>query len=470
MLDVIQDVGATWRLWMRGIHIDIIVPGEKLEPATTFHDLPHTPATLTSHGLPHPPATLTLHGLPRRPTPTRHPHLPRPSTAQVPDDKTSSAAREGDQSTRARVRGFASVDPSVEGGEQSPPPQRGGERHAERSAADAEGHAHASPPVGGGAGEAAGRGGGSAAGSPSAEGVAAASRRRDGRHIAAGRRDARHEASRGVGSMPAGTPSAEAAEAAEAAGRPLPADAAEDGVRAGMKTITVDWEEPSEEQRAAGAVGSLSFTITLPLVLVRANVKAGRLWADSLLLSLGRFSDVAVVFDDGEVHAKLRVTAERDGAYLSIESLSLACSAIRIESISEHSFTKRWGIFLGTVTGMQWLLKGFLERKLLGLISTAVVNENQHQRLVAWTEIPLFRDLDASMERWEALASQREAREHHAVRTLQAAWGARRLRRQELAARLVAVAHQAVAQAAADGRLALLPAETEEAEPEAELW
>ncbi len=144
-----------------------------------------------------------------------------------------------------------------------------------------------------------------------------------------------------------------------------------------------------------------------------------------------------------QVHAKLRVTAERDGAYLSMEMLSLACSAIRIESISEHSFTKRWGIFLGTVraqapcapalrpravlstcmrpsgrgkgavigicpprhhedlpplipplilppplivhracvqvTGLQWLLKGFLERKLLGLISTAMVRERERE-------------------------------------------------------------------------------------------
>jgi hypothetical protein len=104
------------------------------------------------------------------------------------------------------------------------------------------------------------------------------------------------------------------------------------------------------------------------------------------------------------------------------------------------------------VTGLQWLLKGFLERKLLGLISEAMVKENQNQRLFSWTQIPLFRDLDASLERWETSASQREVREQHAVRTLQVAWGVRRRRRKLLAARLVSITVGARVQAAAVAR------------------
>ena len=122
-----------------------------------------------------------------------------------------------------------------------------------------------------------------------------------------------------------------------------------------------------------------------------------------------------------------------------------------------QSFTKRWGIFLGTVTGLQWLLKGFLERKLLGLIS--------------WTQIPLFRDLDASLERWEASASQREVREQHAVRTLQVAWGVRRRRRKLLAARLVSSTVGPRVQAAVVARASQpKPKALEEVEPDAELW
>ena len=204
----------------------------------------------------------------------------------------------------------------------------------------------------------------------------------------------------------------------------------------GIKTIAVDWEEPSDGQREAGEFGSLSFTIALPLVLIKANVQAGCFWADSMLLKLGRFSDLNVVFDHGEVHARLRVTAERDGAYLSFEEMRLACAEIRIESISDHS--KRWGLLLGTVTSLQWLLKGFLERKLLGLISNALVAENKRHRLISWSELSVVRDLEAAMARWEASASRREAREANAVRTIQAAWGMRRRRRQLLAAHLVA--------------------------------
>ena len=137
-----------------------------------------------------------------------------------------------------------------------------------------------------------------------------------------------------------------------------------------------------------------------------------------------------------------------------------------------QSFTKRWGIFLGTVTGLQWLLKGFLERKLLGLISEAMVKENQNQRLISWTQIPLFRDLDASLERWEASASQREVREQHAVRTLQVAWGVRRRRRKLLAARLVSSTVGPRVQAAVLAARASQPKPKahEDVEPDAELW
>ena len=108
------------------------------------------------------------------------------------------------------------------------------------------------------------------------------------------------------------------------------------------------------------------------------------------------------------------------GAYLAIEQLSLAVQAIRITSISDHS--RRWGVLLNTVTGLQWLLSGFLERKLLDLISAAVVAENQRQRLVAWDQIPIVNEVTARMEQWQQAAAAREEREGRAVRAIQRAW------------------------------------------------
>ena len=130
------------------------------------------------------------------------------------------------------------------------------------------------------------------------------------------------------------------------------------------------------------------------------------------------------------MHARIRVSAERDGAYLAFESMSLAVEAIRIETISDHS--RRWGVLLGTVTGLQWLLSGFLERKLLDLISSAVVEQNQHQLLFTWDEIPLFRDFDAKVASWQAKAARREASEQRAVRRIQRHW---QLHRQRVASR-----------------------------------
>ena len=42
-----------------------------------------------------------------------------------------------------------------------------------------------------------------------------------------------------------------------------------------------------QAQRDAGVFGSLLFTISLPLVYIRANLRAGRFWSDSALLKLG---------------------------------------------------------------------------------------------------------------------------------------------------------------------------------------
>ena len=112
-------------------------------------------------------------------------------------------------------------------------------------------------------------------------------------------------------------------------------------------------------------------------------------------------------------------------------ALSLTVQAIRIESISDHS--KRWGLLLGTVTGLQWLLSGFLERKLLDLVSHAVVAENRRQRLVAWSEIPLFKDLGKKMGAWQQAAAKREELEGRAVCAMQTAWRAHRQRRELLA-------------------------------------
>ena len=36
--DVVQDVGTTWRLWMEGIHIDIMVPADKTSSAESTRD------------------------------------------------------------------------------------------------------------------------------------------------------------------------------------------------------------------------------------------------------------------------------------------------------------------------------------------------------------------------------------------------------------------------------------------------
>ena len=70
--------------------------------------------------------------------------------------------------------------------------------------------------------------------------------------------------------------------------------------------------------------------------------------------------------------------------------------------------------------------QGFLERKLLDLISAAVVADNQRQRLVAWSEIPLFHDLGARLERWQAASAARELREDEAALAIQRAWRLRR--------------------------------------------
>ena len=124
------------------------------------------------------------------------------------------------------------------------------------------------------------------------------------------------------------------------------------------------------------------------------------------MLKLGKFTDAVIHFDHGKVHAVIRVSFERDGAYMAIEQLSLAVAAIRIESMKDHS--RRWGVLLGTVSGLQWLLSGFLERKLLDLVSAAVVETNQRQMLVAWSEIPVFTELGAKMETWQQVAARRE--------------------------------------------------------------
>ena len=127
------------------------------------------------------------------------------------------------------------------------------------------------------------------------------------------------------------------------------------------------------------------------------------------------------------MHCLVRVSFEQTGAYLAIESLELAVQAIRIESISDRS--RRWGVLLGTVSGLQWLLSGFLERKLLDVISAAVVAENQRQRLVAWSDIPFFADFGERLRNWQHVASTREFREARAVRALQRAWRRRATRR-----------------------------------------
>lgn len=199
-------------------------------------------------------------------------------------------------------------------------------------------------------------------------------------------------------------------------------DGARDDALSGAKTISVDWADPTSEQHAAGVYGSLVFTVSLPLVFLRAHLRAGRFWSDSSLLKLGRFSDATIVTQGGEVHSTIRISFEREGAYLAIESLSLAVQAIRIESISEHS--KRWGLLLGTVSGLQWLLSGFLERKLLDLVAAAVVAETQRQRLVKWSEIPLFTDFGARLNAWQAAAAVREALEGKAIRRIQRSWRA----------------------------------------------
>ena len=213
----------------------------------------------------------------------------------------------------------------------------------------------------------------------------------------------------------------EASAAVEAANGDADAASIDGG---GTKTISVDWAEPTSEQRGKGVFGSLVFTVALPLVVIRARLKSGRFWSDSTLLKLGKFTDAVIHFDHGKVHAVIRVSFERDGAYMAIEQLSLAVAAIRIESMKDHS--RRWGVLLGTVSGLQWLLSGFLERKLLDLVSAAVVETNQRQMLVAWSEIPVFTELGAKMETWQQVAARRELLEGRAVRSIQRVWRSQR--------------------------------------------
>ncbi len=65
-------------------------------------------------------------------------------------------------------------------------------------------------------------------------------------------------------------------------------------------------------------------------------------------------------------------------------------------------------MLLGTVSGLQWMLKGFLERKLLDIVSEAVVENNAHERIVAWDDVPVLDDLAQRVRRWQAKAAARE--------------------------------------------------------------
>ncbi len=199
-----------------------------------------------------------------------------------------------------------------------------------------------------------------------------------------------------------------------------------------VKTIGVDWAEPSAEERAAGVFGALVFSVSLPRVLIDATLRQGRFWSDSLLLKLGRFSDVSVVFEEGQVGAKVRLSFEQDGLYLTIESLDLAVGQIRVGEVSQRSEkSRRWRALLGTVSGLQWLLKGFLERKLLDIISAATVSSNQHALLFRWVDLGWARDIDHRVRLWRFHAQQRRRVLERAAIAVQCAW--RQWRREQRA-------------------------------------
>ena len=105
----------------------------------------------------------------------------------------------------------------------------------------------------------------------------------------------------------------------------------------------------------------------------------GRFWSDSTLLKLGRFSDAIIHFDHGTVHATIKISFERDGAYLAFENMSLAVEAIRIESISDHS--RRWGLLLGTVSGLQWLLSVRAAHRTRSCVAAPLPRSSRHRVL-----------------------------------------------------------------------------------------
>ena len=109
-----------------------------------------------------------------------------------------------------------------------------------------------------------------------------------------------------------------------------------------------------------------------------------------------------------QVRTRVRLSFEVEGVYLSVESLELSAADIRIESISQHSrryfrilpylllvsliyiriepggmpWRCRWGLLISTVSTMQRLLKGFLERRLLTLLTQVGLFHQGHHDVI----------------------------------------------------------------------------------------
>ena len=340
LLDMIPEVGATWRLWIKGMTIDINVPDDDGEGGS-------------SSKLPLPVSSVAR----------------RRAASKAADEKAAKAAKEAAKE--------AAEEAAKEAAEEAA--EAAAEEAAEAAAASCGSTSSGALPrpaegVTGGEAE-----GGKAEGGGSAEGDAPAP--------------------------------------AEAEEKPLLDMAA---LPSGMKTIGVDWEEPDAKAVEKGVFGSLIFTVWLPVVYLKALLKTGRFWSDSVLLKLGRFSDVAIKFDSAKIHAVLKFSFEKDGVWLAIRSLKLDAQNIRIDAMSEHS--KRWGVLLGTVSGIQWMLSGFLERSLLDIIERAVVENNQRVDIVLWKNVPLLSEIKERMKHYQTRAATKEGKVRNAAERIQLTW------------------------------------------------
>ena len=173
---------------------------------------------------------------------------------------------------------------------------------------------------------------------------------------------------------------------------------------AASETIRATWREPSDADRAAGALGSLALSASIT-PHVHARIAQGRFWSDNALLHVGSFRGVLLESAQGSVDAKAVISFEADGIYLTIEELKLGMRDI---SVTAENPSSRIGLLLSTWSLQRWMLDSWVEQLILRLVEEVVVKEQQHQRIVRWDDVPLLRGWAEQMALWQQKESARE--------------------------------------------------------------